>query len=147
MAAAALLRKNPKPTDQDIDEAMSNICPGGTYQRIRAAVHMAAGRRADPKATRASVSSLSRRSFVVGTAAAADGLAIGIRLPSGWGSAEAKGAVEAGTEVHAGGRSRLRRTPRRRDPARSPCRSVRSPHGHSAPRRHRPPILGSARHS
>ena len=42
MAAAALLKKNPKPTDADIDEAMSNICRCGTYQRIRAAVHMAA---------------------------------------------------------------------------------------------------------
>ncbi len=46
MAAAALLMKKPKPTDQDIDEAMSNICRCGTYQRIRAAVHMAAGRKA-----------------------------------------------------------------------------------------------------
>src|SRR5258708_20057241 len=42
MAAAALLRKNPKPTDKDIDEAMTNICRCGTYQRIRTAVHMAA---------------------------------------------------------------------------------------------------------
>ena len=43
MAAAALIKKTPKPTDQDIDEAMTNICRCGTYQRIRAAVHMAAG--------------------------------------------------------------------------------------------------------
>ena len=43
MAAAALLAKNPKPTDADIDEAMTNICRCGTYQRIRAAVHLAAG--------------------------------------------------------------------------------------------------------
>jgi isoquinoline 1-oxidoreductase alpha subunit len=42
MAAAALLAKNPKPTDADIDEAMTNICRCGTYQRIRAAVHVAA---------------------------------------------------------------------------------------------------------
>jgi isoquinoline 1-oxidoreductase alpha subunit len=42
MAAAALLRKTPRPTDKDIDEAMTNICRCGTYQRIRAAVHMAA---------------------------------------------------------------------------------------------------------
>src|SRR5262245_48485137 len=45
MAAAALLRKKPNPTDDDIDEAMSNICRCGTYQRIRAAVRMAAGLR------------------------------------------------------------------------------------------------------
>ena len=43
MAAAALLEKKPKPTDADIDEAMTNICRCGTYQRIRAAVHKAAG--------------------------------------------------------------------------------------------------------
>ena len=43
MAAAALLRKKPRPTDKDIDEAMTNICRCGTYQRIRAAVHTAAG--------------------------------------------------------------------------------------------------------
>ena len=42
MAAAALLAKKPKPTDQDIDAAMTNICRCGTYQRIRAAVHLAA---------------------------------------------------------------------------------------------------------
>ena len=43
MAAAALLRKKSKPTDNEIDEAMTNICRCGTYQRIRAAIHMAAG--------------------------------------------------------------------------------------------------------
>ncbi len=43
MAAAALLKKIPKPTDKDIDDAMTNICRCGTYQRIREAVHIAAG--------------------------------------------------------------------------------------------------------
>ena len=43
MAAAALLKRKPKPTDADIDEAMTNICRCGTYQRIREAVHLAAG--------------------------------------------------------------------------------------------------------
>jgi len=43
MSAAALLAKNPQPSDADIDEAMTgNICRCGTYQRIRAAVHDAA---------------------------------------------------------------------------------------------------------
>ena len=42
MAAAALLKKKPNPTDQDIDEAMSNICRCGTYQRIRAGIKQAA---------------------------------------------------------------------------------------------------------
>ena len=43
MAAAALLARIPKPTDADIDDAMSNICRCGTYQRIRDAIHVAAG--------------------------------------------------------------------------------------------------------
>ena len=43
MTAAALLAKNPKPSDADIDNAMSgNICRCGTYQRIRRAIHRAA---------------------------------------------------------------------------------------------------------
>ena len=43
MSAAVLLRENPNPTDQDIDEAMSgNICRCGTYLRIRKAIHLAA---------------------------------------------------------------------------------------------------------
>jgi isoquinoline 1-oxidoreductase subunit alpha len=42
MAAAALLAKTDKPSDADIDAAMTNICRCGTYQRIRAAVHRAA---------------------------------------------------------------------------------------------------------
>jgi aerobic-type carbon monoxide dehydrogenase small subunit (CoxS/CutS family) len=44
MSAVALLTAKPKPTDQDIDDAMSgNLCRCGTYQRIRAAIHTAAG--------------------------------------------------------------------------------------------------------
>jgi len=43
MAAAALLREKPNPTDADIDNALDgNLCRCGTYQRIRAAVHRAA---------------------------------------------------------------------------------------------------------
>ena len=44
MSAAALLKSTPKPTNDDIDAAMSgNVCRCGTYQRIRAAIHRAAG--------------------------------------------------------------------------------------------------------
>ena len=43
MAAAALLEKTPKPSDADIDAAMTNICRCGTYQRVRKAIHRAAG--------------------------------------------------------------------------------------------------------
>jgi isoquinoline 1-oxidoreductase alpha subunit len=43
MSAAVLLRENPNPTDQDIDNAMAgNICRCGTYPRIRKAIHLAA---------------------------------------------------------------------------------------------------------
>ena len=45
MSAAALLAKRPHPTDADIDEAMNgNLCRCGTYNRIRAAIHRAAGK-------------------------------------------------------------------------------------------------------
>ena len=42
LAAVALLRKKPDPTDKVIDEAMTNICRCGTYARIRTAIHAAA---------------------------------------------------------------------------------------------------------
>ncbi len=45
MAAADLLKKNPKPSDTDIDEAMTNICRCGTYPRIRAAIRRASGQK------------------------------------------------------------------------------------------------------
>jgi aerobic-type carbon monoxide dehydrogenase small subunit (CoxS/CutS family) len=44
MAAAALLAEKPQPTDADIDAAMTNICRCGTYERIRKAIHAAAGK-------------------------------------------------------------------------------------------------------
>ena len=43
MAAAALLKDKPKPTDADIDESITNICRCGTYNRVRAAIKVAAG--------------------------------------------------------------------------------------------------------
>ncbi|RUP25987.1 MAG: (2Fe-2S)-binding protein [Curvibacter sp.] len=42
LAAASLLRQNPAPSDGDIDQAITNLCRCGTYQRIRAAIHDAA---------------------------------------------------------------------------------------------------------
>ena len=42
MAAAALLKEKPKPSDADIDAAMTNICRCGTYNRVRAAIKIAA---------------------------------------------------------------------------------------------------------
>jgi isoquinoline 1-oxidoreductase alpha subunit len=49
MSAAALLERNPRPTDTDIDAAMNgNLCRCATYLRIRAAIHQAAGSAADP---------------------------------------------------------------------------------------------------
>ena len=56
MAAAALLERKPKPTDADIDLAISNLCRCGTYQRVRAAIHRAAGTgRAAPAPAPASI--------------------------------------------------------------------------------------------
>ena len=42
MAAAALIEAHPQPTDEQIDEAITNICRCGTYSRIRAAIHRTA---------------------------------------------------------------------------------------------------------
>jgi len=42
MAAAALLRRHPNPTDRDIDREITNLCRCATYARIRAAIHLAA---------------------------------------------------------------------------------------------------------
>lgn len=42
MAAAALLKEKPKPTDADIDAAITNVCRCGTFQQVRAAIHAAA---------------------------------------------------------------------------------------------------------
>jgi aerobic-type carbon monoxide dehydrogenase small subunit (CoxS/CutS family) len=42
MAAVALLKKTPKPSDDDISQTMSNVCRCGTYDRIRSAIHRAA---------------------------------------------------------------------------------------------------------
>jgi isoquinoline 1-oxidoreductase alpha subunit len=44
MAAAALLKRNPKPSDDDIDKAITNICRCATHTRIRRAIHLAAGK-------------------------------------------------------------------------------------------------------
>ena len=49
MAAAALLERKPRPTDADIDDAITNLCRCGTYQRVRAAIHRAADARAAPR--------------------------------------------------------------------------------------------------
>lgn len=45
MAAAALLKRNSKPTDADVDNAMVNVCRCGTYQKIRDGIHLASGQK------------------------------------------------------------------------------------------------------
>ena len=50
MAAAALLERQPKPSDADIDAALTNLCRCGTYPRVRAAIHTAAAALAAPRA-------------------------------------------------------------------------------------------------
>jgi isoquinoline 1-oxidoreductase subunit alpha len=57
MTTAALLAKNAKPTDADIDEALAgHICRCGTYQRIRQAVHRAAGQQPSPSVAKPAAS-------------------------------------------------------------------------------------------
>jgi len=53
MAAAALLARNARPSDADIDAAITNLCRCGTYPRIRAAIHAAARELREPAASRA----------------------------------------------------------------------------------------------
>lgn len=56
MAAAALLKANPRPSDDDIDAAITNLCRCGTYNRIRRAIHRAAAGGVDSGVPAASVS-------------------------------------------------------------------------------------------
>lgn len=71
MAAAALLQENPKPTDSDIDDVLSNICRCGTYSAIRRAVHRAAAISVAPR------EELGRRLAIVGGFAGAGLLGVG----------------------------------------------------------------------
>ena len=61
MAAAALLKDKPKPTDADIDAAMTNICRCGTYNRVRAAIKVVAAG-GDPKTAQLDIVHVQRRS-------------------------------------------------------------------------------------
>ena len=54
MSAAALLEKKPKPTDADIDAAVTNLCRCGTYARVKKAIHAAAAMPAMPKTAKKS---------------------------------------------------------------------------------------------
>ena len=56
MAAAALLERNPRPSDADIDAAITNLCRCGTYQRVRAAIHSAAATLPAPAPRKAGLS-------------------------------------------------------------------------------------------
>ena len=82
MAAAVLLRENPRPSDADIDDAMSgNICRCGTYPRIRRAIHRAAGTRVQRRYEMNAIVNLSRRGFFKAGVAASGGLLLGFHTP------------------------------------------------------------------
>ena len=66
MAAAALLMEKPKPTDADIDAAITNICRCGTFQQVRAAIHAASDRVKREDAMNYAPQ-INRRSFVIGS--------------------------------------------------------------------------------
>jgi hypothetical protein len=61
----ALLKDKPKPTDADIDAAMTNICRCGTYQQVRAAIHAAAITRKGGSAM-TYMPKVNRRKFLIG---------------------------------------------------------------------------------
>ena len=67
MAAAALLKDKPKPTDAEIDAAMTNICRCGTYNRVRAAIKVVAGG-GDPKRAGLDIQHVSAAATPKGTA-------------------------------------------------------------------------------
>jgi isoquinoline 1-oxidoreductase alpha subunit len=80
MAATALLNSKPQPTDADIDAAMTNICRCGTFQQVRARFTPRPKRKGD--AMNIQTPNLSRRTFIIGSAAVGSGLALGLNLPS-----------------------------------------------------------------
>ena len=80
MAVAALLKEKPKPTDADIDAAITNICRCGTYQRVRAGIHAAAAQGV-MEAIMNYMPKIDRRTFLVSSAAA--GLSLGFTIPFG----------------------------------------------------------------
>ena len=86
MSAVALLEKKPKPTDADIDSAMSgNLCRCGTYGRIRRAIH-AAERQKSCKRREKTMSKepkMTRRQFIKTGALAGGGLLLACHLPFG----------------------------------------------------------------
>ncbi len=68
MAATALIKVKPVPTDADIDEAMTNICRCGTYNRVRTAIHAAAREMASgKKTTKAAANALNITHIVAST--------------------------------------------------------------------------------
>ena len=97
MAATALLRDNPNPSDDDIDKAMSgNVCRCGTYVRIRRAIKVAAGQieptqqetealhdMSPEKKQRSALGKWSRRGFIGASVLAGGGLLIGIGVRPG----------------------------------------------------------------
>ena len=90
MAVSALLREKPKPTDADIDSAITNICRCGTFQQVRAAIHAAAERMRGKAMNH--MPRIDRRSFLVGSAVA--GLVARLPCPVWRASAGAQDAPE-----------------------------------------------------
>ena len=83
MAVAALLKEKPKPTDADIDAAITNICRCGTYQQVRAAIHAAAPRREGGRTMTIDLDAQSPSLFLVSGAAVGGGFSLGFHVPFG----------------------------------------------------------------
>ena len=86
MAATALLAAKPKPTDADIDAAMTNICRCGTYQQVREAIHAARQGLRGGRIMTIPDLRLGRRGFLVSGAAVAGGFSLGFSVPFGGGA-------------------------------------------------------------
>ncbi len=94
MAAASLLDTTPQPTDAQIDAVMTNICRCGTYQRVRAAIHRAAGT-VKTSAQAPSGGSAVHAVTSVGAAQVAAGPPQGAQAPSGGSAVHAVTSVGA----------------------------------------------------
>ena len=124
MAAAAMLKVTPQPTDADIDAHMTNLCRCGTYARVRAAIHEAAKEPSHERAREPGTARLlNRRTFLISTAVVGGGLTLAILLPRAGNKAAPGEPAEVGAVAD-------HRRARQRAPARAVPRVRQRRHDH-----------------
>ncbi len=101
MTAAALLAKNPDPSDADIDATMTNICRCGTFNRVRRGIHLAVEIEQEREVVMSKERiNVSRREFLIRSGAAGAGFALGLTVPLiGRTASAAEGSSAADAEV------------------------------------------------